>query len=38
MKDISYDILDLMEEYGADAAGINRMLEIQTAPEVMIAL
>ncbi len=38
MKDISYDILDLMEEYGADAAGINRILESQTAPEVLMAL
>lgn len=38
MKDISYDILDLMEEYGSDAAGLRRILETQTAPEVLMAL
>lgn len=38
MKDISYDILDLMQEYGSDPAGLRRILESQTAPEVLMAL
>lgn len=27
MREISYEILDLMEEYGADEEGIRRILE-----------
>lgn len=38
MKDISYDILDLMEEYGADPAGLDRILQSQTMPEILMAL
>lgn len=38
MKDVSYDILDLMEEYGTDPAGLRRILDSQTAPEILMAL
>ncbi len=38
MKDISYDILDLMEQYGSDEAGIQKILEQGTRPELLMAL
>lgn len=38
MKDISYDLLDLMEEYGADEEGIQKILEAGDRPEVLMAL
>ena len=38
MKDISYDILDLLEQYGPDAQGIQKALEEQERPEVLYAL
>ena len=38
MKDISYEILDLMQEYGSDSAGLRRILESQTSPEILMAL
>lgn len=38
MKDVSYDILDLMDEYGEDEAGLLRILETQQEPAVLYAL
>ncbi|MDO5348999.1 MAG: class I SAM-dependent methyltransferase [Lachnospiraceae bacterium] len=38
MKDISYDILDLMELYGADENGIRTILENGKQPELLMAL
>lgn len=38
MKDISYDILDLMEQYGADESGIRTILENGRQPELLMAL
>lgn len=37
MKDISYDILDLMEQYGADENGIRAILENGNRPELLLA-
>lgn len=38
MKDISYDILELLEKYGSDPEGIQKALESEKAPEVLYAL
>lgn len=38
MKDISYDILDILEKYGSDPAGIRKALETEKAPAVLYAL
>lgn len=38
MKDISYDILDLLEQYGPEAKGIQKALEEQEGAEVLYAL
>lgn len=38
MKDISYDILDLFEQYGADENGIRAILENGKQPELLMAL
>lgn len=38
MREISYTILDLMEEYGADEEGIRKILEQDDRPEVLLAL
>ena len=38
MKDISYDILELLEKYGSDPEGIQKALETEKAPEVLYAL
>lgn len=38
MKDISYDILELMETYGSDEDGIRTILETHTEPEILMAL
>lgn len=38
MKDISYDILDLMEQYGSDEEGIQAILEQGNRPELLMAL
>lgn len=38
MREISYEILDLMEEYGADEEGIRRILERDDRPEVLFTL
>lgn len=38
MKDISYEILDLFDQYGSDAEGIRRGLEENSRPEYLYAL
>lgn len=38
MKDISYDILELMKTYGSDEEGIRTILETRTEPEILMAL
>ncbi len=38
MKDISYDILELLEKYGSDPEGIRKALETEKAPEILYAL
>lgn len=38
MKDISYQILDLLEKYGSDPEGIKKALEQEADPEVLYAL
>lgn len=38
MRDISYEILDLLEQYGADPEGIRKALETEESPEVLYAL
>lgn len=38
MKDISYQILDLLEKYGSDPEGIKKALEQEDTPEVLYAL
>lgn len=38
MRDISYDILDLFDQYGADEKGIRTILENGKQPELLMAL
>lgn len=38
MKDISYEILDLLEEYGSSREDMNRALEADSRPGVLYAL
>lgn len=38
MKDISYDILDILEKYGSDPKGIRKALEEEKDPAVLYAL
>lgn len=38
MRDISYEILDLMEQYGSQKEGIERILEQGSQPELLMAL
>ena len=38
MKDMSYQILDLLEKYGSDPEGIKKALELEEDPEVLYAL
>ena len=38
MRDISYELLDLFKEYGNTREGLERILDTQSAPEVLHAL
>ena len=38
MKEMSYELLDLMDQYGEDEEGISRILETETEPWVLLAL
>lgn len=38
MKDISYEILDLLKQYGSSPEGIRRALDNESRPEVLHAL
>ncbi|MDO5415877.1 MAG: hypothetical protein Q4F29_01645 [Lachnospiraceae bacterium] len=38
MKDVSYEILDLMDEYGSGEEGIRKILESRKEPELLMAL
>ena len=38
MKDISYEILELMDRYGSDEKGLRQILEQDNRPEILMAL
>ncbi len=38
MRDISYEVLDILEQYGNSREGIQKALETEEAPEVLYAL